>query len=97
MDGQRSGAYPELEAALRAAGEAGEVRLGYQPIVNVSDGRLLGFEALLRWQHPERGEVLPRYVLGALDCPGAFAFIAEGKRAGLLGRRHRVRLDGVGR
>jgi diguanylate cyclase (GGDEF)-like protein/PAS domain S-box-containing protein len=48
-----------LESDLRRAVERGEIRPYYQPIVSLSDGRLVGFEALARWQHPTRGLVLP--------------------------------------
>ena len=45
----------QLEAALRHGVENGELRLHYQPIVSLASGRPVGFEALLRWNHPERG------------------------------------------
>ena len=45
-----------IESDLRRAIEAGDqLRPSYQPIVHLDDGRLAGFEALARWQHPERG------------------------------------------
>ena len=47
-----------IESDLRRALEAGDqIRLSYQPIVHLEDGRLAGFEALARWRHPERGLV----------------------------------------
>ncbi len=49
----------DLERELRQAIAAGELRLVYQPIVDLSDRRLVGFEALVRWEHPERGTLLP--------------------------------------
>jgi len=49
----------KLEADLRHALEQGEFRLYYQPIVSLDTGRVAGFEALLRWQHPEQGLVSP--------------------------------------
>jgi diguanylate cyclase len=46
----------ELEAALRQAVDRGELRVHYQPRVSLSgDTSLTGFEALVRWEHPERG------------------------------------------
>jgi diguanylate cyclase (GGDEF)-like protein/PAS domain S-box-containing protein len=48
-----------LEADLHHALERGEFVLHYQPIVSLPEGRLSAFEALLRWQHPERGLVRP--------------------------------------
>jgi Amt family ammonium transporter len=48
-----------LEADLRAALERGELLLHYQPIVDVQTGHIEGFEALVRWDHPDRGLVPP--------------------------------------
>ncbi len=48
-----------LEIALRSAVENGEMHLNYQPVVNAATGQLTGFEALLRWVHPELGNVSP--------------------------------------
>jgi EAL domain-containing protein (putative c-di-GMP-specific phosphodiesterase class I) len=49
----------ELAAALERAIEREEIILCYQPIVTLSAGRTVAFEALARWQHPTRGLVLP--------------------------------------
>ena len=46
-----------LSADLRTALDTGGLELHYQPVVGLSDGRLLGVEALARWTHPERGPV----------------------------------------
>ncbi|MFN4116749.1 MAG: EAL domain-containing protein, partial [Inhella sp.] len=45
-----------LDAALRAGDQ---LQMHYQPLVSLADRRLLGFEALIRWQHPERGFIMP--------------------------------------
>ena len=48
-----------LEIALRGALENGEMHLHYQPVVDAETGRLTGFEALLRWQSPQFGNISP--------------------------------------
>lgn len=49
----------QFETDMRHALERGEFRLHYQPIVDLETQQLVGFEALVRWQHPERGMVSP--------------------------------------
>jgi diguanylate cyclase (GGDEF)-like protein/PAS domain S-box-containing protein len=49
----------QMENDLRRALERQELRAFYQPTVCLSTGKLTGFEALMRWQHPERGLILP--------------------------------------
>jgi EAL domain-containing protein (putative c-di-GMP-specific phosphodiesterase class I) len=48
-----------VESELRTALEEGQLANVYQPIVHPADGRVVGFEALVRWHHPERGTVPP--------------------------------------
>ncbi|MCA1666042.1 MAG: GGDEF domain-containing phosphodiesterase, partial [Thermomicrobia bacterium] len=48
-----------LEAEMQRALEHGEFRLVYQPIVTLATGAITGFEALVRWEHPSRGLLLP--------------------------------------
>ncbi|AGA64083.1 Sensory box/GGDEF domain/EAL domain protein [Liberibacter crescens BT-1] len=48
-----------LEDDLRRAIENFELHLVYQPIVRLTDGEIVGFEALLRWDHPKRGNIPP--------------------------------------
>ncbi|HET6913853.1 MAG TPA: EAL domain-containing protein [Rhodanobacteraceae bacterium] len=64
-----------LVTELRQALQRDEFRLVYQPSVEMSSGRIVAAEALLRWQHPERGEVMP----------GEFIPVAES-----LGLIHRI-------
>ncbi|HEU4346344.1 MAG TPA: EAL domain-containing protein [Actinoplanes sp.] len=49
----------ELEADLRLALERGELELHYQPTVELATNQVVGFEALVRWQHPTRGLISP--------------------------------------
>jgi len=48
-----------LENDLRQALERNEFRVCYQPMVHLGTGRVMGMEALVRWEHPERGLMLP--------------------------------------
>ncbi|MBK1721459.1 EAL domain-containing protein [Thiocystis violacea] len=57
----------DIEAGLRRALEHGELRLHYQPVIDLASGETLRLEALVRWQHPE---------LGLLE-PAAFIRVAE--------------------
>lgn len=49
----------QMETELRLAIKREEFSLVYQPIISLSTGRIIGFEALIRWQHPERGAIRP--------------------------------------
>ena len=49
----------EMEMELRLAITRGELSVAYQPVVDTGSGAIQGFEALLRWNHPERGEIRP--------------------------------------
>jgi len=59
----RAAARTSLELDLRSAVSRGELRLDYQPIVRTADGEITGVEALLRWDHPERGLIPPNTII----------------------------------
>ncbi|MGX8011736.1 bifunctional diguanylate cyclase/phosphodiesterase [Mesorhizobium sp. ORM8.1] len=66
-----------LEQDLRQAVARGEFSLVYQPQKEISSGRMLGFEALIRWHHPERGDVAPSAFIPIAEDSGAIAQIGE--------------------
>jgi diguanylate cyclase len=61
----------ELENSLRRAVDDGEFELYYQPVFALATGRLTGFEALLRWNHPTRGLLAPPEFLALAEETGA--------------------------
>ncbi|MBI4742058.1 MAG: EAL domain-containing protein [Betaproteobacteria bacterium] len=63
-------AYLALENDLRDALERNELVLHYQPKVCLTDGRMLGVEALVRWQHPRRGLLQPAEFIALAEKTG---------------------------
>src|SRR5437764_4152875 len=61
----------DLENGLRRALQRGELRVYYQPEVSLTDGqRVTGFEALVRWEHPERGLLSPAHFMQIAEETG---------------------------
>jgi diguanylate cyclase (GGDEF)-like protein/PAS domain S-box-containing protein len=60
----------DLEAALRDAIERRQLTLFYQPIVNLHGGGIYGMEALLRWDHPQFGRLLPQHFVPLAEETG---------------------------
>jgi diguanylate cyclase (GGDEF)-like protein len=60
----------QIESELQGGIERNELRLHYQPIISLKTGRLAGFEALARWEHPERGFISPGLFIPAAERTG---------------------------
>jgi diguanylate cyclase (GGDEF)-like protein/PAS domain S-box-containing protein len=82
-----------LDDELRQAAGNGELRLHYQPIVALDGADLIGFEALMRWQHPTRGLLAPADFIplaeqtGTIDELGAWALEHAGRQVLLWQQR----------
>jgi diguanylate cyclase (GGDEF)-like protein/PAS domain S-box-containing protein len=66
-----------LETDLRHALDRGELVLHYQPVMDMGDGRVHGVEALLRWQHPQRGLLTPSAFLAHVETSRNLAAIGD--------------------
>jgi diguanylate cyclase (GGDEF)-like protein/PAS domain S-box-containing protein len=66
-----------LEADLRRAIAAGQFHLVYQPLINAKTQKLVGFEALIRWNHPTRGLVPPNVFIPVAEETGLMPAIGE--------------------
>lgn len=73
----RAVALLQLEIDLRNALERQEFRLHYQPIISLVTGRIVGFEALIRWQHPRNGLQNPAQFLRAAEEAGLISRIGH--------------------
>lgn len=75
--GQRTVKWIDLENDLRRAIDRSEFVLHYQPIINVERGNISCLEALVRWQHPERGLVFPDEFIGLAEESGLITALGE--------------------
>ncbi|MEI4272606.1 EAL domain-containing protein [Klenkia sp. LSe6-5] len=69
--------HTRLVDDLPAARAAGQLRVVYQPVVDLDDGGLQGFEALLRWAHPDLGTVLPSVFVPVAEETGDIVAIGR--------------------
>jgi EAL domain-containing protein (putative c-di-GMP-specific phosphodiesterase class I) len=74
---QRAQERRQLEADLRLAIERGEFELRYQPVFDLEQNRICSFEALLRWNHPARGMVLPSEFIAVAEDTGLIVAIGS--------------------
>lgn len=87
-----------LEGQLRRGIERGEFVLHYQPQIDVASGRPCGVEALVRWQHPERGLISPLKFVPVAEETGLIIPLGEWVLDTAIGERARWRaagLDGI--
>ncbi|MGE8486283.1 MAG: putative bifunctional diguanylate cyclase/phosphodiesterase [Pseudomonas sp.] len=81
---------------VRQALVSGEFRLHFQPKVNMRRGEVVGFEALLRWQHPQNGMVPPREFLPLVEDTDLIIDIGEWVMDQVLAQLHRWQQAGQG-
>jgi EAL domain-containing protein (putative c-di-GMP-specific phosphodiesterase class I) len=75
---RRSVSWLETESELRRAIGNGELHNVYQPIVSPRNGAIVGFEALVRWHHPERGVVSPADFIPVAEQSGLIVPLGRG-------------------
>ena len=86
----------QLETDLRRAIDRHEFRLQYQPIVSLHNHRIVGFEALIRWQHPEQGLLAPSAFLKVAEDTSLITRIDQWVLREACGQARRWNIDSPG-
>ena len=91
----------ELERDLRTVQLGEEMTLHYQPLVDLRDGNITGFEALLRWNHPQRGMISPADFIPIAEKSGTIVpigrwVVEEACRQARLWQQHHSAAAGLG-
>ncbi len=84
-----------LAHALRQAVERQQLQVHYQPQIDLNSGQIIGAEALLRWSHPELGEVSPAEFIPAAEDSGMIHCIGEWVLRQAVQQAHQWRQDGL--
>jgi len=82
-------------ARLQRALDGGELLLHYQPQIDLRNGQVMGVEALLRWQHPERGLLTPAHFLPLLETSGLAVQVGDWVIEQALAQAAAWRRDGI--
>jgi len=85
----------ELEGALRTALADGQLSVVYQPIVRLGTGQPIGAEALVRWNHPQRGPIPPMTFIPVAEDAGLIGTLGTWVRNEALAQLARWRTDGT--
>lgn len=92
---ERASARLAMEQELRRSIERGELVVHYQPIVEVESGRVVGLEALVRWDHPDRGLIPPGEFLPLAEESGLVVPLGEYVLEAACRQLQKWRNDGV--
>ena len=78
----------ELVGGLQAAAQSGQLRLHYQPRVDLATGAVVGYEALTYWEHPARGTLPPGAFIPLAERTGAIRHVTQNVLAGAVRQLH---------
>jgi diguanylate cyclase (GGDEF)-like protein/PAS domain S-box-containing protein len=88
-------AFADLTSALRDVIARHELRLLYQPRINLKSGKISGLEALVRWQHPTEGLIEPGRFIPVAEETGLIVSLSEWVIGAVLAQQSRWRADGL--